>query len=146
MGLALQAIQQGKSSNLTRRRRTPGKTRSLGRSVTAGTLEFRARQRAPRPVPETSDGTPLTYWLNVSSGVRHNSTCEHFGQTKRGRSCGPDEESPVGSAAGENPINFEILVAPEVTNIMKEQDLFRYFESKLPAGEVQYDASRTRHC
>ncbi|HBJ35564.1 MAG TPA: nuclease, partial [Planctomycetaceae bacterium] len=40
--------------------------------------EFRARQRTPRPVPESSDETPLTYWLNASSGIRHNSTCEHF--------------------------------------------------------------------
>ena len=62
--------------------------------------EFRARQRAPRAVPESSDETPLTYWLNVSSGVRHNSTCEHFGQTKRGRSCGPDEGRPCGRCGG----------------------------------------------
>ncbi|HBJ36534.1 MAG TPA: nuclease [Planctomycetaceae bacterium] len=62
--------------------------------------EFRARQRTPRPVPESSDETPLTFWLNVSSGVRHNSTCEHFGQTKRGRSCGPDEGRPCGKCGG----------------------------------------------
>ncbi|HBJ37510.1 MAG TPA: nuclease [Planctomycetaceae bacterium] len=62
--------------------------------------EFRARQRTPGPVPETSDGSPLAYWLNVSSGVRHNSTCEHFGQTKRGRSCGPDEGRPCGKCGG----------------------------------------------
>ena len=61
--------------------------------------EFRAKQRVPKSGLE-SDGTPLTDWLNVPFGVRHNSTCEHFGQTKRGRSCGPDEGKSCGKFGG----------------------------------------------
>jgi len=62
--------------------------------------EFRARQRAPKPGSKSSDGKQLTYWLNASSGVRHNSTCEHYGQTKQGRNCGPDEGRPCGKCGG----------------------------------------------
>jgi len=62
--------------------------------------EFRARQRAPKPDSESSDGKPLTYWLNVSSGVRHNSTCEHYGMTRQGRSCGPDDGRACGKCGG----------------------------------------------
>jgi len=36
------------------------------------------------------------YWLNTSSGVRHNSRCEQYAKTKRGRPCGPDEGKSCG--------------------------------------------------
>lgn len=55
--------------------------------------EFRAR-KAPKPAAQA------TYWLNTSSGVRHNQTCEHFDNTKRGRICGPDEGRPCKECGG----------------------------------------------
>lgn len=33
----------------------------------------------------------LRYWLNTPSNVRHNSSCRHFKNTKRGRSCSASE-------------------------------------------------------
>lgn len=40
------------------------------------------------------------YWLNTSSGVRHNSSCKHFGNTKAGRFCGPDDGKGCGICGG----------------------------------------------
>ncbi len=40
------------------------------------------------------------YWLNTSSGVRHNKSCKHFMKTSRGRLCGPDEGRPCGECGG----------------------------------------------
>jgi micrococcal nuclease len=62
--------------------------------------EFRARKRFAKSVDEPSDGVPRMYWLNASSGVRHNSTCEHFGNTSQGRKCGPNEGRPCGKCGG----------------------------------------------
>ena len=42
----------------------------------------------------------MSYWLNTSSGVRHNQRCEHFQKTKKGRLCGPDEGKPCGICGG----------------------------------------------
>ena len=40
------------------------------------------------------------YWLNLSSGVRHNSSCKNYRNTKRGRPCGPNEGKPCGLCKG----------------------------------------------
>lgn len=40
------------------------------------------------------------YWLNTSSGVRHNESCRNFKNTRRGRFCGPDEGRPCGECGG----------------------------------------------
>jgi len=46
-----------------------------------------ASPRGP-PKKETSAGK---YWLTTSSGVRHNSSCRWYHNTKNGRECGSDE-------------------------------------------------------
>jgi len=56
--------------------------------------EYRARQKAP-----AAQGTGR-YWLNTSSGVRHNERCEHFQKTKKGRLCGPTDGKACGICGG----------------------------------------------
>jgi micrococcal nuclease len=45
---------------------------------------------------------PMTgqHWLNTTTGVRHNTNCENWGKTKRGRPCGPDEGRACGICGG----------------------------------------------
>ncbi|MEW4563785.1 thermonuclease family protein [Bremerella sp. JC770] len=43
---------------------------------------------------------PTGYWLNTSSGVRHNQTCEHYGKTSRGKYCDADQGKPCGMCGG----------------------------------------------
>ncbi|QDU78212.1 Thermonuclease precursor [Bremerella volcania] len=43
---------------------------------------------------------PTGYWLNTSSGVRHNETCEHYGKTSRGKYCGAEDGKPCGMCGG----------------------------------------------
>jgi len=40
------------------------------------------------------------YWLNTSTGVRHNSNCANYRNTKRGRECGPGEGKACGICGG----------------------------------------------
>ena len=40
------------------------------------------------------------YWLNESSGVRHNSNCHNYKNTKRGRACRKDEGRAGGCCGG----------------------------------------------
>lgn len=59
------------------------------------------RQRAleeSRQVPKPMQ--PTRFWLNTSSGVRHNSTCKHYGKTSRGKYCAADEGKPCGQCGG----------------------------------------------
>ena len=49
------------------------------------------------------DGQPMTatgFWLNTSSGVRHNAACKHFAKTKRGKYCDADDGRPCGICGG----------------------------------------------
>lgn len=62
--------------------------------------EYRARQKAPKAAPQASKDQEMSYWLNTSSGVRHNQSCEHFHNTKRGRFCSPGEGKPCGICGG----------------------------------------------
>jgi hypothetical protein len=40
------------------------------------------------------------YWLNTKSGVRHNRSCRWFGNTNKGRRCGPNEGRPCKQCGG----------------------------------------------
>jgi endonuclease YncB( thermonuclease family) len=58
--------------------------------------DYRNLKRAPK---EDVEGTG-EYWLNTASNVRHNSTCESFKNTKRGRLCSKDEGKACGRCGG----------------------------------------------
>jgi len=63
--------------------------------------EFRARQRTPQAeATKPATGEKALFWLNTSSGVRHNQRCEHFQKTKKGRLCGPNEGRACGICGG----------------------------------------------
>lgn len=61
--------------------------------------DYRARQKTPQAGPKEADAKAI-YWLNMSSGVRHNERCEHFQKTKKGRLCGPTEGKACGICGG----------------------------------------------
>lgn len=61
--------------------------------------DYRARQKTPQAGPKAEDSKAL-YWLNTSSGVRHNERCEHFKKTKKGRLCGPTDGKACGICGG----------------------------------------------
>jgi hypothetical protein len=48
----------------------------------------------------SSDKAITGYWLNTSSGVRHNSNCRNYEKTKRGRPCGTTDGRPGGCCGG----------------------------------------------
>ncbi|MEQ8789887.1 MAG: thermonuclease family protein [Pirellulaceae bacterium] len=57
------------------------------------------REVEPRAPP--AEGEPVArYWLNTSTGARHNSSCRWFGNTKQGRYCGPNEGDACGMCGG----------------------------------------------
>lgn len=62
--------------------------------------EYRVRQKTPEVATEESKDEKMSYWLNTSSGVRHNQRCEHFQKTKKGRLCGANEGKPCGICGG----------------------------------------------
>ncbi len=50
---------------------------------------------------DTSKPKAVTgYWLNTSSGTRHNSNCRYYENTKRGKPCGKAEGRPCGTCGG----------------------------------------------
>lgn len=49
--------------------------------------------------PESFDPAAGGYWLSPS-GVRHNSTCRHFWNTRDGRKCKPDDGRPCNLCGG----------------------------------------------
>lgn len=49
---------------------------------------------------QTGQEVEQEYWLNTSSNVRHNRSCQYFGRTKHGRYCGSDEGRPCGKCGG----------------------------------------------
>ncbi len=61
--------------------------------------EYRARQRAPQ-IESKAAAASGQFWLNTSSGVRHNEKCEHFQKTKKGRLCEKAEGKPCGICGG----------------------------------------------
>lgn len=48
----------------------------------------------------SNDKAVIGYWLNTSSGVRHNSNCRNYENTKRGRACGKDDGRAGGCCGG----------------------------------------------
>jgi len=61
------------------------------------------RAKQPKGKSEGPAFTPPAdgkHWLNTTTGVRHNSTCENWGKTKRGRPCGPKEGKACGMCGG----------------------------------------------
>ena len=69
--------------------------------------EFRSRQRSGTPPPATSASPSSAgstedtgYWLNTSSNVRHNSRCQHYKNTSKGRACGPSDGRACGICGG----------------------------------------------
>lgn len=50
--------------------------------------------------PKQAASTSAVHWLNTSSNVRYNESCEHFKNTKKGRSCRPDEGKACGICGG----------------------------------------------
>lgn len=57
----------------------------------------REAQQAKTPLPAMQ---PTGYWLNTSSGVRHNHTCQHYGKTSRGKYCDANQGKPCGICGG----------------------------------------------
>ncbi len=62
--------------------------------------EYRARQKTPETPSQVSKDDKLSFWLNTSSGVRHNQRCEHFQKTKKGRFCSATEGKACGICGG----------------------------------------------
>jgi len=56
--------------------------------------DFRLRQVQAAREPAT------VFWLNTSSNVRHNPSCEHFKKSKKGRFCGETEGNPCRICGG----------------------------------------------
>ncbi|PQO33019.1 thermonuclease family protein [Blastopirellula marina] len=64
-------------------------------------LDEKRRKEAAAEKDTTDKPMPPTqFWLNSSSGVRHNASCKHFGKTKRGKYCGAEEGKPCGICGG----------------------------------------------
>ncbi|MFC4994405.1 thermonuclease family protein [Rubritalea tangerina] len=61
--------------------------------------EFRSLKKQTRAIKEGS-ATAIGYWLNTSSNTRHNSTCQWYKKTKRGRSCHSKEGKACGICGG----------------------------------------------
>lgn len=54
-------------------------------------------RRAVKANPKIATGSR---WLNTTSNVRHNQSCKHFENTKRGRACTASEGKPCGMCGG----------------------------------------------
>lgn len=55
----------------------------------------------PTPSVSRPEATStLDHWLNTNGNTRHNRRCRWYGNTKRGRYCGPDEGSACGICGG----------------------------------------------
>jgi micrococcal nuclease len=62
--------------------------------------EFRRQPRTPSATSKSPEIPSTGYWLNLSSGVRHNSRCRNYKNTKRGRPCGPNDGRACGLCKG----------------------------------------------
>jgi len=61
--------------------------------------EFRKLPKQSKTSSTTSD-VSISYWINTSSGVRHNSSCRWYGKTKRGHKCTSEDGKPCGQCGG----------------------------------------------
>jgi len=61
-------------------------------------------RKQPREVErDEAEFTPPVdgqHWLNTTTNVRHNTSCDNWGKTKRGRPCGADEGRACGICGG----------------------------------------------
>jgi endonuclease YncB( thermonuclease family) len=62
--------------------------------------DFRNRQRSERSPEPGKVAAVGKFWLNTTSGVRHNAGCEYYRNTRRGRPCGSNEGKPCGKCGG----------------------------------------------
>jgi len=63
-------------------------------------LTEKRRRESQATIVPAEPMRPTGYWLNTSSGVRHNETCEHYGKTSRGKYCDADQGKPCGMCGG----------------------------------------------
>ena len=60
--------------------------------------EWRQKQREKEKQARSDVDTG--FWLNTTTGSRHNSSCPNYRNTKRGRPCGPGEGRACGMCGG----------------------------------------------
>lgn len=72
---------------------------SPGKTATAPAPKSKIEAK-PEPAPPKMEAQAQRFWLNTKSGVRHNPRCEHYGNTKSGRPCGPNEGRACGKCGG----------------------------------------------
>ena len=61
--------------------------------------EYRRGQRSSKSTRKPLEAN-AQYWLNTSSGSRHNRSCKYYNNTKRGRIAGPNEGKACGTCGG----------------------------------------------
>jgi hypothetical protein len=59
-----------------------------------------AKSSGPPPLPTTPAVPVEKYWLNTSSGTRHNNSCIYFENTSKGEFCDEDEGTPCKVCGG----------------------------------------------
>lgn len=63
-------------------------------------LDEKRRKEAAAEKVSSEPMTPTQFWLNTTSGVRHNASCKHFGKTKRGKYCHAEDGKPCSICGG----------------------------------------------
>jgi endonuclease YncB( thermonuclease family) len=61
--------------------------------------EYRSLKKQSTAIKK-GEASSLGYWLNTSSGVRHNSSCRYYNNTKKGRVCKSNEGKACGQCGG----------------------------------------------
>ena len=59
-----------------------------------------AKSGSSKASGKSQDKAITGYWLNTSSGSRHNSNCRYYENTSKGRPCGEKEGKPCGICGG----------------------------------------------
>lgn len=62
--------------------------------------DYRAQFDKSDDPPKAKNGVKTSFWLNTSSGIRHNQTCRHYQSTKQGRICKSSEGKPCKACGG----------------------------------------------
>jgi hypothetical protein len=81
-------VERLKAENAALRKENTSLRRALAAKPQAATNSVVAAPAAPAAVAPGQQQTG--YWLTISSGIRHNSSCRYYMNSK-GRSCGPNE-------------------------------------------------------